>query len=118
MGSINLLSALKWVTRQPIHRGHPRLLFLLTGGAIGNTGKVLELLRGHSCSTRYRLTPAGPGTPHRLGCASPGAQLHLTDVPTSETQAGEIAAMSHGRTSKDLERIPEVQMLFKQSKGG
>lgn len=54
MGSINLLSPLKWVTRQPLHRGHPRLLFLLTGGAISNTGKVLELLRDHSCSTRYR----------------------------------------------------------------
>lgn len=53
MGSINLLSPLKWVIHQPIHRGHPRLLFLLTGGAISNPGKVLELLRDHSCSTRY-----------------------------------------------------------------
>lgn len=53
MGSTNILSPLKWVIRQPIHRGHPRLLFLLTNGAISNTGKVLELLRNHSCSTRY-----------------------------------------------------------------
>ncbi|PKU32613.1 von willebrand factor a domain-containing protein 5b1 [Limosa lapponica baueri] len=54
MGGTNILSPLKWVIRQPIHRGHPRLLFLLTDGAISNTGKVLELLRNHSCSTRRR----------------------------------------------------------------
>ncbi|KFP30275.1 von Willebrand factor A domain-containing protein 5B1, partial [Colius striatus] len=28
MGDTNILSPLKWVIRQPIHRGHPRLLFL------------------------------------------------------------------------------------------
>ncbi|XP_068772235.1 von Willebrand factor A domain-containing protein 5B1 [Struthio camelus] len=52
MGGTDILSPLKWIIRQPIHRGHPRLLFLLTDGAVGNTGKVLELLRNHSCSTR------------------------------------------------------------------
>ncbi|NXM57346.1 VW5B1 protein, partial [Illadopsis cleaveri] len=66
MGSINLLSPLKWVTRQPIHRGHPRLLFVLTGGAISNTGKVLELLRGHSCSTRCYSFGVGPNACRRL----------------------------------------------------
>ncbi|XP_014737136.1 PREDICTED: von Willebrand factor A domain-containing protein 5B1 [Sturnus vulgaris] len=66
MGSINLLSPLKWVTRQPIHRGHPRLLFVLTAGAISNTGKVLELLRDHSCSTRCYSFGIGPNACRRL----------------------------------------------------
>ncbi|XP_023796048.1 von Willebrand factor A domain-containing protein 5B1 [Cyanistes caeruleus] len=66
MGSTNLFSPLKWLTRQPIHRGHPRLLFLLTGGAISNTGKVLELLRDHSCSTRCYSFGVGPKACRRL----------------------------------------------------
>lgn len=52
-GSPNILSPLKWIFRQPIRRGHPRLLFLLAHKAVGNTGTVLELLRNHACSTRY-----------------------------------------------------------------
>ncbi|NWW63329.1 VW5B1 protein, partial [Ifrita kowaldi] len=66
MGSINLLSPLKWLIRQPIHRGHPRLLFLLMGGAISNPGKVLELLRDHSCSTRCYSFGIGPNACRRL----------------------------------------------------
>ncbi|XP_029818240.1 von Willebrand factor A domain-containing protein 5B1 [Manacus vitellinus] len=66
MGSTNILSPLKWVIRQPIHRGHPRLLFLLTEGAISNTGKVLELLRNHSCSTRCYSFGIGPNACRRL----------------------------------------------------
>uniref|UniRef100_A0A8C3IH18 von Willebrand factor A domain containing 5B1 n=1 Tax=Chrysemys picta bellii TaxID=8478 RepID=A0A8C3IH18_CHRPI len=52
MGGTNILSPLKWIIRQPIHRGHPRLLFLLTDGAVSNTGKVIALLRNQSFSTR------------------------------------------------------------------
>uniref|UniRef100_A0A8C9MEC3 von Willebrand factor A domain containing 5B1 n=1 Tax=Serinus canaria TaxID=9135 RepID=A0A8C9MEC3_SERCA len=66
MGSINLLSPLKWLLRQPIHRGHPRLLFVLTAGAISNTGKVLELLRDQSCSTRCYSFGLGPNACRRL----------------------------------------------------
>ncbi|NXF25219.1 VW5B1 protein, partial [Rhodinocichla rosea] len=66
MGSINLLSPLKWLLRQPIHRGHPRLLFVLTAGAISNTGKVLELLRDHSWSTRCYSFGLGPNACRRL----------------------------------------------------
>ncbi|XP_057264089.1 von Willebrand factor A domain-containing protein 5B1 [Pezoporus wallicus] len=66
MGSTNILSPLKWVIRQPIHKGHPRLLFLLTNGAVSNTGKVLELLRNHSCSTRCYSFAVGPGACRRL----------------------------------------------------
>uniref|UniRef100_A0A663LPC7 von Willebrand factor A domain containing 5B1 n=1 Tax=Athene cunicularia TaxID=194338 RepID=A0A663LPC7_ATHCN len=66
MGGTNILPPLKWVIRQPIHRGHPRLLFLLTDGAISNTGKVLELLRTHSCSTRCYSFGIGPNACRRL----------------------------------------------------
>lgn len=53
MGGTNILSPLKWIIRQPVRRGHPRLLFLITDGAVNNTGKVLELLRNHAFSTRW-----------------------------------------------------------------
>uniref|UniRef100_A0A8C6XY28 von Willebrand factor A domain containing 5B1 n=1 Tax=Naja naja TaxID=35670 RepID=A0A8C6XY28_NAJNA len=66
MGSTNLLSPLKWVIRQPIHRGHPRLLFLLTDGAVGNTGKVLGLLRSHASSTRCYTFGIGKNACRRL----------------------------------------------------
>ncbi|XP_075376461.1 von Willebrand factor A domain-containing protein 5B1 [Mycteria americana] len=66
MGGTNILPPLKWVIRQPVHRGHPRLLFLLTDGAISNTGKVLELLRNHSCSTRCYSFGIGPNACRRL----------------------------------------------------
>ncbi|KAM6046311.1 von Willebrand factor A domain-containing protein 5B1 [Chlamydotis macqueenii] len=66
MGGTNVLAPLKWVIRQPLHRGHPRLLFLLTDGAISNTGKVLELLRNHSCSTRCYSFGIGPNACRRL----------------------------------------------------
>lgn len=52
MGNTNLLSPLKWIVRQPVHQGHPRILFLITEGAVSNTGKVLELVRIHASSTR------------------------------------------------------------------
>ena len=53
MGGTNILSPLKWVIRQPALRGYPRLLFLITDGAVNNTGKVLELVRNHAFSTRW-----------------------------------------------------------------
>lgn len=58
MGGTNMLSPLKWVLRQPLHQGHPRLLFLITNGSVSNTGKVLELVRNHASSTRS-ARPAG-----------------------------------------------------------
>ncbi|XP_023578358.1 von Willebrand factor A domain-containing protein 5B1 isoform X2 [Octodon degus] len=56
----------EWIVRQPVHQGHPRLLFLITGGAIGNTGKVLELVRNHAFSTRCYSFGIGPKVCHRL----------------------------------------------------
>ncbi|XP_063487713.1 von Willebrand factor A domain-containing protein 5B1 isoform X8 [Symphalangus syndactylus] len=66
MGGTNILSPLKWVIRQPVHRGHPRLLFLITDGAVNNTGKVLELVRNHAFSTRCYSFGIGPNVCHRL----------------------------------------------------
>uniref|UniRef100_A0A8C2U530 von Willebrand factor A domain containing 5B1 n=1 Tax=Coturnix japonica TaxID=93934 RepID=A0A8C2U530_COTJA len=65
-GSPNILSPLKWIIRQPIRRGHPRLLFLLSHGAVDNAGMVLELLRNHSCSTRCYSFGIGPRACRRL----------------------------------------------------
>lgn len=48
MGGTNVLDPLSWILRQPMIRGHPRLLFLLTDGAVSNTGKVIELVRRHA----------------------------------------------------------------------
>ncbi|XP_060235194.1 von Willebrand factor A domain-containing protein 5B1 [Meriones unguiculatus] len=66
MGNTNLLSPLKWIVRQPVHPGHPRLLFLITEGAVNNTGKVLELVRIHSSSTRCYSFGIGPSVCYRL----------------------------------------------------
>ncbi|XP_069893856.1 von Willebrand factor A domain-containing protein 5B1 isoform X2 [Dipodomys merriami] len=66
MGGTNILSPLKWIVRQPVHQGHPRLLFLITDGAVGNTGRVLELVRNHAFSTRCYSFGIGPNVCHRL----------------------------------------------------
>ncbi|KAB0380535.1 hypothetical protein FD755_008319 [Muntiacus reevesi] len=66
MGGTNILSPLKWVIRQPALRGYPRLLFLITDGAVNNTGKVLELVRNHAFSTRCYSFGIGPNVCHRL----------------------------------------------------
>ncbi|XP_054547368.1 von Willebrand factor A domain-containing protein 5B1 isoform X2 [Talpa occidentalis] len=66
MGGTNILSPLKWIIRQPVHPGHPRLLFLITDGAVNNTGKVLELVRNHAFSTRCYSFGIGPSVCRRL----------------------------------------------------
>ncbi|KAK7905147.1 hypothetical protein WMY93_017754 [Mugilogobius chulae] len=48
MGGTNILAPLSWILRQPMCRSHPRLLFLLTDGAVSNTGKVIEMVRSHA----------------------------------------------------------------------
>lgn len=63
MGGTNILEPLSWILRQPVFSGHPRLLFLLTDGAVSNTGKVIELVRSHARYTRQeshckRVTPS------------------------------------------------------------
>ncbi|XP_021524048.2 von Willebrand factor A domain-containing protein 5B1 isoform X3 [Aotus nancymaae] len=83
MGGTNILSPLKWVIRQPVHQGHPRLLFLITDGAVNNTGKVLELVRNHAFSTRCYSFGIGPNVCHRLvkglASVSKGSAEFLTE---------------------------------------
>ncbi|XP_074162141.1 von Willebrand factor A domain-containing protein 5B1 isoform X2 [Sminthopsis crassicaudata] len=66
MGGTNILSPLKWITRQPTHAGHPRVLFLLTDGSVNNTGKVLEWVRSHAFNTRCYSFGIGPKACPRL----------------------------------------------------
>ncbi|XP_072512460.1 von Willebrand factor A domain-containing protein 5B1 isoform X2 [Salminus brasiliensis] len=66
MGGTNLLAPLNWILRQPVQRGHPRLLFLLTDGAVNNTGKVIELVRSHARFTRCYTFGIGQGACRRL----------------------------------------------------
>ncbi|NXD42469.1 VW5B1 protein, partial [Copsychus sechellarum] len=66
MGSTNLVPPLKWVLRQPLHTGHPRLLFVLSAGAAGSAARALQLLRDHACSTRCYSFGIGPNACRRL----------------------------------------------------
>ncbi|KAG9329114.1 hypothetical protein JZ751_007613 [Albula glossodonta] len=66
MGGTNILAPLNWILRQPLRRGHPRLLFLLTDGAISNTGKVIELVRSHARFTRCYTFGIGQNACRRL----------------------------------------------------
>ncbi|XP_004592463.2 von Willebrand factor A domain-containing protein 5B1 [Ochotona princeps] len=83
MGGTNILSPLKWIVRQPVHQGHPRLLFLITDGVVNNTGKVLELVRNHAFSTRCYSFGIGPNVCHRLvkglACVSKGSAEFLVE---------------------------------------
>uniref|UniRef100_A0A4W4DX04 von Willebrand factor A domain containing 5B1 n=1 Tax=Electrophorus electricus TaxID=8005 RepID=A0A4W4DX04_ELEEL len=66
MGGTNILAPLDWVLRQPGQRGHPRQLFLLTDGAVSNTGKVIALVRSHAPFTRCYVFGMGQAC-RRLG---------------------------------------------------
>ncbi|XP_060750007.1 von Willebrand factor A domain-containing protein 5B1 [Tachysurus vachellii] len=66
MGGTNILAPLNWVLRQPVQRGHPRLLFLLTDGAVSNMGKVIELVRSHARFIRCYTFGIGQGACRRL----------------------------------------------------
>ncbi|KAJ3586469.1 hypothetical protein NHX12_012867 [Muraenolepis orangiensis] len=66
MGGTDLLSPLHWALRQPLQSGHPRLLFLLTDGAVSDTGKVIELMRSHARYTRCHTFGIGQSACRRL----------------------------------------------------
>ncbi|XP_069566964.1 von Willebrand factor A domain-containing protein 5B1 isoform X1 [Brachyistius frenatus] len=66
MGGTNILAPLTWILRQPMFRGHPRLLFLLTDGAVSNTGKVIELVRSHARHIRCFTFGIGQSACRRL----------------------------------------------------
>nr|XP_057940375.1 von Willebrand factor A domain-containing protein 5B1 [Doryrhamphus excisus] len=66
MGGTNILAPLKWILRQPMFSGHPRLLFLLTDGAVSDTGKVIELVRSHARYIRCFTFGIGQSTCRRM----------------------------------------------------
>ncbi|XP_062871709.1 von Willebrand factor A domain-containing protein 5B1 [Trichomycterus rosablanca] len=66
MGGTNILAPLKWILRQPLQRGHPRLLFLLTNGAVSNTGRVIQLVRSYARFVRCYTFGIGSGACRRL----------------------------------------------------
>uniref|UniRef100_A0ABM5G425 von Willebrand factor A domain-containing protein 5B2 n=1 Tax=Pogona vitticeps TaxID=103695 RepID=A0ABM5G425_9SAUR len=66
MGGPNLLAALTWILGQPLHRGYPRQLFLFTDAAVGNTGRVIELVRRQASTVRCFTFGLGPGACRRL----------------------------------------------------
>ncbi|XP_078281303.1 von Willebrand factor A domain-containing protein 5B1 isoform X2 [Rhinoraja longicauda] len=83
MGSTNMLSPLGWIFRQPVHRGHPRLLFLLTDGTVSNAGKVIDLVRCHVQTSRCYSFGLGQNASRRLvlglASASKGAAEFLDE---------------------------------------
>ncbi|XP_042264128.1 von Willebrand factor A domain-containing protein 5B1 isoform X1 [Thunnus maccoyii] len=66
MGGTNILAPLNWILRQPMFSGHPRLLFLLTDGAVSNTGRVIELVRSHARYIRCFTFGIGQNACRRL----------------------------------------------------
>ncbi|XP_078095852.1 von Willebrand factor A domain-containing protein 5B1 [Mustelus asterias] len=83
MGGTNLLAPLNWIFRQPLQRGHPRLLFVLTDGSVSNTGTVIELIRNHARSSRCYSFGIGQNACRRLvlglASASKGAAEFLAE---------------------------------------
>ncbi|XP_072101054.1 von Willebrand factor A domain-containing protein 5B1 [Mobula birostris] len=90
MGSTNLLAPLNWIFRQPVHRGHPRLLFLLTDGSVSNVGKVIALIRSHAQTCRCYSFGIGQNASRRLvlglASASKGAAEFLDEGERLQTK--------------------------------
>ena len=55
LGGTEILSPLQWVFSQEHVKGHPRQLFLLTDGEVGNTAQVINIVQKNSSNTRYNL---------------------------------------------------------------
>uniref|UniRef100_A0A8C9F1V9 von Willebrand factor A domain containing 5B2 n=1 Tax=Pavo cristatus TaxID=9049 RepID=A0A8C9F1V9_PAVCR len=66
-GSPNLLAALSWALAQPLHHGYPRQLFLFTAAAaVGDVGRILQLVRRQASTVRCFSFGMGPRACRRL----------------------------------------------------
>ena len=52
LGGTEILEPLKWVFKQPLIKGAPRQVFLLTDGGVGNTQQVIDLVRQNANTAR------------------------------------------------------------------
>ncbi|XP_032887969.1 von Willebrand factor A domain-containing protein 5B2-like [Amblyraja radiata] len=66
MGSSNILGALSWIYKQPVHCGYPRQLFILTDASMSQAGKIIELVRKNASSARCFSYGLGPNACKRL----------------------------------------------------
>ncbi|XP_018608680.2 von Willebrand factor A domain-containing protein 5B1 isoform X2 [Scleropages formosus] len=66
LGGTNLLGALSWVYQQPGQRSCPRQVFIITDRTVSNVGRVLELVRRHTCAARCFGLGLGPLACRRL----------------------------------------------------
>ncbi|XP_060690666.1 von Willebrand factor A domain-containing protein 5B1 isoform X3 [Hemiscyllium ocellatum] len=66
MGGTNILGALSWIFKQPMRRGYPRQLFILTDATVRHAGKIIELVRKNANSARCFSYGLGPNACKRL----------------------------------------------------
>ncbi|XP_022810496.1 von Willebrand factor A domain-containing protein 5A-like isoform X1 [Stylophora pistillata] len=111
-----ILSPLQWVFSQPLVKGHPRQLFLLTDGEVGNTQQVISLVEKHSNSARCFTFGIGAGASTALvkGVARVGkGTAEFVTAKEDRLQAKVIKTLKRARQPV----ITDVSVNWKLDKG-